>query len=132
MPALPSVNWDDAVRAFGKSGWQHDRTRGSHYIMTRPARPGLPSVPMHKPIRRATLRKLIREADLTVQEFVDLLYFKGALNSVRFYDGQADRISGIPPRVAAGTSARGARPPLGGVPRARRLEPSPQTSAPVH
>lgn len=73
MPRLPPVNWQDAVRAFGGAGWQHDRTRGSHYIMTRPGRPGLLSVPRHDPIKRGTLRKLIREAGLTVDEFLKLL-----------------------------------------------------------
>jgi hypothetical protein len=36
-------------------------------------RPGLLSIPMHKPVRRGTLRKLIREAGLTVDQFVQLL-----------------------------------------------------------
>jgi predicted RNA binding protein YcfA (HicA-like mRNA interferase family) len=73
MPKFPAVNWQDAVRAFGRAGWQHDRTKGSHYIMVRPGGPGLLSVPMHDPIRRGTLWKLIREAGLTVDEFVRLL-----------------------------------------------------------
>jgi predicted RNA binding protein YcfA (HicA-like mRNA interferase family) len=73
MARLPSVNWRDAVRAFEKAGWQYDRTRGSHYIMTRPGEAGLLSVPMHSPIKRGTLRKLIREAGLTVDEFMNLL-----------------------------------------------------------
>jgi predicted RNA binding protein YcfA (HicA-like mRNA interferase family) len=73
MPPLPSIDWSEVVAAFGRAGWQHDRTRGSHYILTRPGRPGLLSVPMHKPVRRGTLRKLIREAGLTVDEFIDLL-----------------------------------------------------------
>jgi predicted RNA binding protein YcfA (HicA-like mRNA interferase family) len=60
------------LKAFEKAGWQHDRTKGAHYIMTRPSQPGLLSVPMHKPVKKGTLRKLIREAGLTVDEFVDL------------------------------------------------------------
>jgi predicted RNA binding protein YcfA (HicA-like mRNA interferase family) len=73
MGKLPSLNWRDAVRAFQKAGWQHDRTRGSHYIMIRPGQPGLLSVPMHNPIGRGTLRKLIHDAGLTVDAFVNLL-----------------------------------------------------------
>jgi predicted RNA binding protein YcfA (HicA-like mRNA interferase family) len=73
MPRLPAVNWQDAVTAFERAGWQHDRTRGSHYIMTRPGQPGLLSVPMHDPIKRGTLRRLIREAGMTVDQFVNLL-----------------------------------------------------------
>jgi predicted RNA binding protein YcfA (HicA-like mRNA interferase family) len=73
MAMLPSIHWRDVVNAFAKAGWHHDRTRSSHYILTRPGRPGLLSVPMHNPVKRGTLRKLIREAGLTVQEFIDLL-----------------------------------------------------------
>jgi predicted RNA binding protein YcfA (HicA-like mRNA interferase family) len=70
---LPSIPWRDVVNALSKAGWQHDRTRGSHFIMTRPGRPGLLSVPMHSPVKRGTLRKLIRQAGLTVDEFIGLL-----------------------------------------------------------
>lgn len=73
MARLPSISWRDAVRAFEKVGWQHDRTRSSHYIMVKPGEPGLLSVPMHDPIKRGTLRKLIRDAGLTVDQFVNLL-----------------------------------------------------------
>jgi predicted RNA binding protein YcfA (HicA-like mRNA interferase family) len=44
MPKLPQLGWSKVVGAFEKVGWQHDRTRGSHYIMIRPGRPGLLSV----------------------------------------------------------------------------------------
>jgi predicted RNA binding protein YcfA (HicA-like mRNA interferase family) len=73
MAKLPALDWPDVVRAFEKDGWQHDRTRGSHHVMIKPGQPGLLSIPMHKPVKRGTLRKLIREAGLTVGEFVDLL-----------------------------------------------------------
>lgn len=73
MARLPSVGWKDAVRAFEKAGWKHDRTSGSHYIMVKPNEPGLLSVPLHEPIKRGTLRSLIRYASLTVDEFVRLL-----------------------------------------------------------
>ena len=73
MPKLPSLPWSKAVSAFEKAGWRYDRTRGSHYIMIRPGRPGLLSVPMHDPIKKGTLRKLIRQSGLTVEEFADLL-----------------------------------------------------------
>jgi predicted RNA binding protein YcfA (HicA-like mRNA interferase family) len=73
MPPLPSSNWQEVVKAFAKLGWVHDRTKGDHYIMNRPNEPGLLSVPMHRPIKRGTLRRLIRDAGLSVPEFVKLL-----------------------------------------------------------
>jgi hypothetical protein len=41
--------------------------------MIRTGRPGLLSVPMHNPVKQGTLRKLIRHAGMTVEEFIDLL-----------------------------------------------------------
>ncbi|MCS3918610.1 type II toxin-antitoxin system HicA family toxin [Fervidibacter sacchari] len=67
---LPIVDWKDAVRVFEKVGWRHDRTKGSHYIMIKPDKPGLLSVPMHSPLKRGTLRKLINQAGLSVDEFL--------------------------------------------------------------
>lgn len=73
MARVPVVNWEDAARAFEKTGWQYDRKRGNNYIMVRSEEPGFLSVPKHNPIRRGTLLKLIKEAGMTVDEFVDLL-----------------------------------------------------------
>lgn len=73
MPALPSSNWKEVVKAFASLGWEHDRTKGDHYIMIRPNEPGLFSVPMHRPIKRGTLRRLIRDAGLSVADFVKLI-----------------------------------------------------------
>lgn len=70
MPKLPSSDWQDVVRAFTSLGWVHDRTKGDHYIMIRPGEPGLLSVPMHRPIKRGTLRRLIRDAGISVADFV--------------------------------------------------------------
>jgi predicted RNA binding protein YcfA (HicA-like mRNA interferase family) len=73
MAELPSLDWRDVVAAFEKAGWQHDRSRGSHCILIRPGQPGLLSVPMHRSLKRGTLRKLVRQSGLTVDEFLGLL-----------------------------------------------------------
>ncbi|MFA0748127.1 MAG: hypothetical protein EORIYHIE_001996 [Candidatus Fervidibacter sp.] len=41
--------------------------------MIKPDKPGLLSVPMHSPLKRGTLRKLINQAGLSVDEFLHLL-----------------------------------------------------------
>ncbi len=41
--------------------------------MIKPDKPGLLSVPMHSPLKRGTLRKLINQAGLSVDEFLRLL-----------------------------------------------------------
>ena len=72
---LPSVNARRAIRAFGKAGFVVDpgRGKGSHTVMRRPGMPGALVIPAHDPIGKGTLRGLITEAGLTVDQFVALL-----------------------------------------------------------
>lgn len=72
MPKLPVVSGDKFVRAMEKLGYYIDRTRGSHMILRCPGRPQL-SVPRHRELDRGTLRGLIRDAGLSVEEFIELL-----------------------------------------------------------
>lgn len=71
---LPIVSGLDAVRAFRKAGYELDEQHGSHMILRRgdPPHKRL-SVPNHKELAKGTLRALIREAGLTVEEFASLL-----------------------------------------------------------
>ena len=74
MAKLPIVSGSDAVRAFGRVGYDVDHQTGSHIIL----RHGDPphrrlSVPNHKELAKGTLRALMREAGLLVEEFVELL-----------------------------------------------------------
>jgi predicted RNA binding protein YcfA (HicA-like mRNA interferase family) len=71
---LPVVSGSEAVRAFGKAGYELDEQHGSHMILRRGDPPHRRlSVPNHKELAKGTLRALIREAGLTVEEFVKLL-----------------------------------------------------------
>ena len=73
MPALPVISGADAMRAFGRNGWIAVRQRGSHIIMVKDGSTASLSVPNHRELARGTLRSLIRDAGLTVQEFIELL-----------------------------------------------------------
>ena len=74
MPKLPAISGKDAVRAFGKIGYEIDHQTGSHIILRQQAPPYRRlSVPNHKELAKGTLRSLIREAGLTVEEFLKLL-----------------------------------------------------------
>jgi len=56
------------------SGREEDRQTSSHIILRRQDPPHRRlTVPDHKELARGTLRSLIREAGLTVEEFVVLL-----------------------------------------------------------
>ncbi len=49
------------------------RQNGSHIVMVKDGHVATLSVPNHKPVARGTLRSLIRDAGLTVSEFVSAL-----------------------------------------------------------
>lgn len=63
------------MRAFERAGFALVRISGSHHIMKRDGHPFLLSVPVHgsDPVKRGTLRSLIRDAGLTVEEFADYM-----------------------------------------------------------
>ncbi|MCX5994023.1 MAG: type II toxin-antitoxin system HicA family toxin [Chloroflexi bacterium] len=73
MPRLPVISGKQAIEAFRKIGWKPDRHHGSHIVLIKEKSPIILSIPDHKEIRRGTLRSLIRNAGLTVEEFVALL-----------------------------------------------------------
>ena len=74
MSRLPQVSGQNVVSALCKLGYELDRQKGSHIIL-RQARPPHRRlvVPDHKEVAKGTLRALIREAGLTVDEFLALL-----------------------------------------------------------
>jgi predicted RNA binding protein YcfA (HicA-like mRNA interferase family) len=73
MSKLPIISGLKAVKAFSKAGWVMARQTGSHVIMVKDNSVVTLSVPKHEEIDRGTLRKLIDNAGLTVDEFVELL-----------------------------------------------------------
>ena len=76
MRRLPSVNPSDCIKALEKAGFHVSRQRGSHVQMRRnepsPART-IPVPVSKKPLPRGTLRSIIRQAGMTVEEFIALL-----------------------------------------------------------
>jgi predicted RNA binding protein YcfA (HicA-like mRNA interferase family) len=72
MSRLPVVFGDDFVRALRTLGYEIERMRGSHMMLRCLGRRPL-TVPRHRELDRKTLRGLIRDAGLTVEEFTDLL-----------------------------------------------------------
>ncbi len=74
MSALPVVSGREVVNALGKIGYVLDRQRGSHMILRQQIPPHRRlTVPDHKEVAKGTLRAVIRQAGLTVEEFKDLL-----------------------------------------------------------
>lgn len=70
MPKIPGVRQQDAVRVFEKLGFRIARQSG-HIIMTN-GKVRL-VIPRHNPIDALTMGGIAKTADLTPQQFRDLL-----------------------------------------------------------
>jgi predicted RNA binding protein YcfA (HicA-like mRNA interferase family) len=68
------VSGQEVVKAFGKIGYAIDHQTGSHIILrnVKPPYRRL-TIPNHQELAKGTLRSLIRQSGLTVEEFADLL-----------------------------------------------------------
>jgi predicted RNA binding protein YcfA (HicA-like mRNA interferase family) len=71
---LPVISGLQAVKALCRIGYEVDVQEGSHIILrsSHPPHRRL-SIPNHKELAKGTLRALIRDAGLSVPEFIDLL-----------------------------------------------------------
>ena len=74
MSRLPRVSGREVVRALEKIGYVVDHQRGSHIARRHidPPHRRL-TVPDHREVAKGTLRAIIRQAGLTVDEFRKLL-----------------------------------------------------------
>ena len=61
-----------AVQKFQEAGWSAVRKKGSHVMMTKPGYQWTLTIPQHSELGPGLLRKLIRQADLTMEEFNEL------------------------------------------------------------
>lgn len=73
MSRLSNLSGKDAVKAFQKAGWQKLGQVGSHVVMIKPGVRVNLSIPQHRELSVGTLRALIRNSGLTVEEFLELL-----------------------------------------------------------
>ena len=70
MPPLPVVSGLEARKAFERAGWIFRRQAGSHMIMAKPGFRTILSIPNHRTLDRGTLRSLISDSGMTVEEFL--------------------------------------------------------------
>jgi predicted RNA binding protein YcfA (HicA-like mRNA interferase family) len=75
MSIIPSLPYDQVVRALQRDGWIVVRQRGSHIrLQKHTATETLKlTVPAHHPIKRTTLSHVLKQARLTIEEFNRLL-----------------------------------------------------------
>ena len=74
-PKLPRVDCRQLIRALKRAGFEEQRRRGSHLHLHRASDGKRVTVPVHKgrivPI--GTLRAILRDAGISVEEFRELL-----------------------------------------------------------
>jgi len=75
MSKLPVVSGGKAVERFEKLGYVVVRQKGSHIRMWHKSdRNKKPlTIPKHKVLGKGLLRKLLRDAEISVEEFCELL-----------------------------------------------------------
>ena len=71
MKTPRDVNGAEAVRALKRLGFVQVRQTGSHLILRKDNRTIV--VPQHKPLKPGTLKGVVEQAGLTVEEFVEEL-----------------------------------------------------------
>lgn len=76
MSKLPAASGREAIVAFEHFGFVLARVEGSHHILKKPEHLYLLTVPVHgnKPLKIGTLRRLLRDAGITVEEFAEALH----------------------------------------------------------
>lgn len=68
MPELPRLSGSEAVKTFKKLGFYEARQKGSHVVMRKDDKGCV--IPLHKSLAIGTLRSAIRQAGITVDEFI--------------------------------------------------------------
>ena len=72
---LPRVTGDKVVKALKRAGFVEIRTRGSHCYLYHEQKDRLVTVPVHagKIIALKTLKSILKQAEMSIEEFKELL-----------------------------------------------------------
>jgi predicted RNA binding protein YcfA (HicA-like mRNA interferase family) len=75
MTKVPSLSYDQVIRALQRDGWVVVRQKGSHVRIQKhtPTETLKLTIPPHRPIKRSTLSHILKPAKLTVEEFEEFL-----------------------------------------------------------
>ena len=75
MTKVPSLSYEQVVRALRRDGWVVVRQRGSHIRLQKhtPDETLKLIVPAHRPIKRSTLSHILKQAHLSLEAFIELL-----------------------------------------------------------
>ena len=72
MPKLPRVSGAEVVRALERLGFTKVRQSGSHVILRRESKGCV--VPLHDTVKVGTLAGILRQAEVSTEEFTSALH----------------------------------------------------------
>jgi predicted RNA binding protein YcfA (HicA-like mRNA interferase family) len=72
---LPRTTGEKIIKALHKAGFDEVHTRGSHHYLFNPKKDKIVTVPVHsgKTIAPKTLKSILEQADISVDDFIRLL-----------------------------------------------------------
>jgi predicted RNA binding protein YcfA (HicA-like mRNA interferase family) len=72
---IPSLPYDRIIRALQRDGWTVVRQRGSHIRLQKRVSDEVLkiTIPAHRPVKRSTLAHILKQARLSVDDFLKLL-----------------------------------------------------------
>jgi len=73
MNKLPKISGQECIKALQKAGFYKKRQHGSHVILRRDDPFSQLVVPEHTELDRGTLRAIIRQSGMSIDEFTELL-----------------------------------------------------------
>lgn len=73
MTKLPRISGRDCIVALTRVGFTIKRQQSSHIILRRDDPFAQLVVPDHKELDRGTLRAILRQAGLSIEQFIELL-----------------------------------------------------------
>ncbi|MBM4177426.1 type II toxin-antitoxin system HicA family toxin [Candidatus Gribaldobacteria bacterium] len=72
MAKIPITSGKVAIKALEKIGYNVVRTRGSHFRLSHKTKKPI-TIPGHSVLGKGLLRKILRDCDLSVEDFIVLL-----------------------------------------------------------
>mgnify|MGYP001572482732 CR=1 FL=1 len=75
MSKIASLTARKVIRALKRAGFVEDRQKGSHLMLVHPETQTRTVVPVHsgRTIKEPLLRAIVRDANLSIDEFIGLL-----------------------------------------------------------
>lgn len=72
---LPAVSGEAAIKALGKAGFVFVRQKGSHVRLEKVVETEVIkiTVPLRKTLKKGTIGRILKDAGITVEEFIGLL-----------------------------------------------------------